>query len=98
MSFAMLGSDLKHWREARGWTQSDLMKELDVSSRQTVTSWESSIQLPRLVELAIVALDQVEACNRRTGHRRQFTPETIANRWFAPVKKHVADTGVEKTK
>jgi transcriptional regulator with XRE-family HTH domain len=95
MRFAMLGSELKRWREARGWQQSDLMKELEVSSRQTITNWESSEQLPRLVELAVIALDQVEACNRRAGFKKQFTPDRIANRWFAPIKKHVAETGVE---
>jgi transcriptional regulator with XRE-family HTH domain len=91
----MRGSDLKVWRESRDWTQSDLMKELEVGSRQTVTTWEASARIPRMVELAVIALDQVEACNRRSGYKRQFSPASIANSWFTPMKEHVAATGAE---
>jgi transcriptional regulator with XRE-family HTH domain len=91
----MRGVELKVWREKRGWTQSDLMQELAIGSRQTVTTWEASDRIPRTIELAIIALDQVEACNRRGGYKQQFTPATIANSWFGPIKAHVAATGVE---
>jgi transcriptional regulator with XRE-family HTH domain len=91
----MRGSELKVWREKRGWTQADLMQELEIGSRQTVTTWEASDRIPRTIELAVIALDQVEACNRRNGYKQLFSPTTIANSWFTPVKEHVAATGVE---
>jgi transcriptional regulator with XRE-family HTH domain len=74
---AMTGSDLKAWRKAIGWTQSHLMTELEVKSRQTVAAWEKTQRLPRLVELAIVALDQVEACRKSTESLEQFTSSSI---------------------
>jgi transcriptional regulator with XRE-family HTH domain len=72
------GADLKAWRESVGWTQGDLMVELEIRSRQTIGTWESAEKIPRLVELAIVALDQIEASRKRSGFEKQFTPETIA--------------------
>jgi transcriptional regulator with XRE-family HTH domain len=74
----MTGADLKRWRERIGWTQADLMVELEIGSRQTIGTWESAENIPRLVELAIVALDQIEATRKRSGFEKQFTPETIA--------------------
>ncbi|MDB5610935.1 MAG: hypothetical protein JWP25_7835 [Bradyrhizobium sp.] len=91
----MRGAELKVWREKRGWTQGDLMQELEIRSRQTVTTWEASERIPRTIVLAVIALDQVEACNRCGGYKQQFTPTTIANSWFGPIKAHVAATGVE---
>jgi transcriptional regulator with XRE-family HTH domain len=91
----MHGSDLKFWRTARGWKQVDLMRELGVSSRQTISTWESSESVPRLVELAIIALDQVEACNHQAGFKKQYAPGDIANFWFNPTKRHIIETGAE---
>lgn len=76
----MNGEDLQRWRKQNGWTQADLMQELEVTSRQTIRNWEKSEQIPRLVELAITAIDQIEACRRRSGYEKQFTAEQIANR------------------
>jgi transcriptional regulator with XRE-family HTH domain len=84
----MTGADLKSWREHLGWTQSDLMVELEVGSRQTISTWESGEHIPRLVELAIIALDQVEACRKRSGFNKKFTQETIANRHFVHGVKY----------
>jgi transcriptional regulator with XRE-family HTH domain len=83
----MRGIDLKNWREGRHWKQTDLMAELDIKSRQTVITWEASERVPRLVELAIIALDQVEGCSARTGYEKQFTREKIVNRWFDLSKR-----------
>lgn len=76
----MRGEDLKHWRKSNGWTQADLMEELTVTSRQTIISWEKAERIPRIVELAVTAVDQIEACRRIGGIEKQFTPEQIANR------------------
>jgi len=53
----MNGNDLKVWRTSKGWTQSDLMRELDIKSRQTIVKWEASDKIPRLLYLAILAID-----------------------------------------
>ena len=74
----MTGSQLKSWRQERGWKQSDLMEELEIGSRQTITTWETSNEVPRLVELAIVALDQIEACQRIGHYKKQFSPDEIS--------------------
>ncbi len=76
----MRGNELREWRQRLGWTQSDLMEELEISSRQTLSSWENAEEIPRLVELAIIALDQVEACRKRGGFESQWTPAIIAHR------------------
>jgi len=74
----MKGSDLKAWRKKNGWTQADLMAELEINSRQTLSSWEKSDQLPHIARLAIIALDQIEACRKRSDLKTQFRPEEIA--------------------
>ena len=76
----MSGDELRTWRQRRGWNQTDLMKELEVASRQTISTWELSARVPRIVELAIVALDQVEACRKISGFEKQWTPEIIGKR------------------
>ena len=53
----MKGSDLRAWRKLHGLTQEGLRLTLDIGSRQTIHNWEKSDQpVPRLVELAILAL------------------------------------------
>jgi hypothetical protein len=64
------------------------MTELEVGSRQTINSWESEEQIPRLIELAIIALDQVEAARKRSGFPKQFIGEDIANSHFARGMKY----------
>jgi transcriptional regulator with XRE-family HTH domain len=93
----MTGNDLRVWRTAIGWTQNDLMEELGVTSRQTVGAWEKSARLPRLVELAIIALDQVESCRDRAGVRKQFSPSSIANTHFSRLKSVLAVDGLNMT-
>jgi transcriptional regulator with XRE-family HTH domain len=82
----MTGEELRAWRKGRGWTQSDLMNELQVTARQTVVRWEKSGLIPRMVELSVIALDQVEGCNRRT-YIKQFSSAEIANRWFDGLRR-----------
>jgi transcriptional regulator with XRE-family HTH domain len=53
----MNGDDLKQWRERNNYTQERLKIELGVKSRQTVISWEQTDKLPRVLELALIALE-----------------------------------------
>jgi transcriptional regulator with XRE-family HTH domain len=85
----MTGAQLKAWRKGRGWTQSDLMNELQVTARQTVVRWEQADKIPRMVELSVIALDQVEGCNRRT-YPKQLSSVDIANRWFDGLRDAMA--------
>jgi transcriptional regulator with XRE-family HTH domain len=84
----MTGHELRSWRENIGWTQTDLMIELEIKSRQTMSTWERAEKIPRVVELAIIALDQIEASRRRSGFERRFTPESIAKRHVTQGTKY----------
>ena len=66
----MTGEELAAWRHAHGYSQAELMAELDVKSRQTMSSWEQpGREVPRLVELAVLALALDPSCRRRAGKR-----------------------------
>lgn len=84
----MTGTELRIWREGLGWNQTDLMHELEVRSRQTISAWEASDAIPRIVELAIIALDQVEACRKRSGFESQLTPECISVKQRASTTRY----------
>jgi DNA-binding XRE family transcriptional regulator len=54
----MLGIELPQWRQRNRFTQDTLRIALGVKSRQTIITWEKSTEpLPRLVELALLALE-----------------------------------------
>jgi DNA-binding XRE family transcriptional regulator len=54
----MRGIELPQWRKANGFTQDTLRIALGIRSRQTIITWEKSTEpLPRLVELALMALE-----------------------------------------
>lgn len=53
----MKGEELKFWRERHGKSQIELADDLDVS-RHSIIKWERSEKIPRILELAIAALDR----------------------------------------
>ena len=54
----MLGTELPDWRKRNSFTQDTLRIALGIRSRQTIITWEkSTAPLPRLVELALFALE-----------------------------------------
>jgi DNA-binding XRE family transcriptional regulator len=54
----MRGIELPEWRKRNGFTQDTLRIALGVKSRQTIITWEkATAPLPRLVELALLALE-----------------------------------------
>ncbi len=65
----MTGGELSAWRRRNDFTQSDLMAELDVGSRQTVSSWENASEVPRMVELAVTALELDPNLRQRAGKK-----------------------------
>jgi DNA-binding XRE family transcriptional regulator len=69
----MLGTELRTWRKRNRMTQDALRMELEVS-RQTIVAWEQSDKpLPRLTELALIALEQVPGCKVVDGYRQTAT-------------------------
>jgi DNA-binding XRE family transcriptional regulator len=81
----MLGTDLPHWRKRNRFTQDTLREALGVKSRQTIITWEKSVDpLPRTTELALLALEHLpEMC--RTIDGRRYTaaelPSVRGNVW-----------------
>ena len=56
----MLGTDLPEWRKRNRFTQNTLRMALGLGSRQTIITWEKSTdRLPRMVELALLALEHL---------------------------------------
>lgn len=69
----MIGKDIAEWRRRNGFTQEKLRLELDVT-RQTVSGWEnSSAPIPRVVELALAALEKMPEL--KVHHGRAATAE-----------------------
>ena len=65
----MRGPDLVEWRKQHGYSQEDLRHELQLGSRQTISNWENSQSVPRLVQLAITALEKVPGCRLIAGKK-----------------------------
>ncbi len=64
------GIDLKDWRKRHGYTQEALMRELEVNSRQTISTWEQSPdELRRIIQLALTALEEIPEVRRVVGKR-----------------------------
>src|SRR5262245_33601113 len=53
----MHGSELRRRREALGYTQIALAQEWGLKSRQTLAAWEKSPKVSRLVEHALLSLE-----------------------------------------
>lgn len=65
----MTGAEMKAWRKRNRFTQDTLCDELDVS-RQTIMVWEKAAKVPRSIELALIALEQVPGCRVVDGERQ----------------------------
>ena len=66
----MRGIDLKERRKRLGYNQEDLMRELGIKSRQTISTWENTSEsLPRILELALTALENIPQCRNLLGKR-----------------------------
>jgi transcriptional regulator with XRE-family HTH domain len=56
----MIGTELPEWRKRNHFTQDALRMALGLGSRQTIITWEKSTEkLPRMVELALLALERL---------------------------------------
>lgn len=68
----MNGADLKIWRQHNGYkSQSALQMELELGSRATVSAWENSTEeLPRILQLALIALEKNPEARNVHGSRK----------------------------
>jgi len=65
----MLGTDLPEWRKRNRFTQDALRMALGLGSRQTIITWEKSTdKLPRMVELALLALEHLPDQRKVDGY------------------------------
>jgi DNA-binding XRE family transcriptional regulator len=65
----MLGTDLPEWRKRNRFTQDTLRLALGLGSRQTIITWEkSNDKLPRMVELALLALERLPDLRNVDGY------------------------------
>jgi transcriptional regulator with XRE-family HTH domain len=64
----MTGAEFKEKREALGYSVEELKREIG-RSKATIYAWESSPTVPRLVELALIALETVPDCHRIAGEK-----------------------------
>lgn len=66
----MTGEELVEWRRRNGYTQEQLMKELEVRSRQTISSWEKpGRRVERTVQLALIALESDPTLRTSVGKK-----------------------------
>jgi transcriptional regulator with XRE-family HTH domain len=66
----MRGRELTEWRRRNGYDQKGLMNELEIGSRQTISSWENSKRpIPRTVVLALTALERLPDCRNIAGKK-----------------------------
>lgn len=72
----MKGKELKMWREGQGKSQKELADDLGVS-RHSVIKWEQESEIPRLVELAVSALDKDAPVRLVAG--RASSPEEVSH-------------------
>ncbi len=64
------GKDLRRRRKRLDYTQEGLRIELGLKARQTVINWESSeAELPRMIQLALMALENLPECRRVLGKK-----------------------------
>jgi transcriptional regulator with XRE-family HTH domain len=76
----MKGSDWAEWRKRLGYSTAAIMREVGVSSRQTINNWEKAEKVPRLAELALYALEYSPQCREVVG---KGVTKTEGRKYFA---------------
>jgi len=80
----MTGKDLAEWRRRNGYSQQQLMQELEVKSRQTISTWERpDRQLERAVELALILLERDLSLRRIAGKKATLKGAKEAREFLA---------------
>ncbi|MBM9593992.1 helix-turn-helix domain-containing protein [Roseitranquillus sediminis] len=79
----MIGKEVREWRERNGYRQADLLKELGIGSRGTLSALENSEkEIPRQMELALIALEEnpglrIYHGRKDTSHRKTRKSEQV---------------------
>ena len=64
------GKELRQRRKRLGYSQETFISELGIKSRQTLITWEKSgAELPRIVHLAVMALEELPECRHVHGKK-----------------------------
>lgn len=71
----MRGSEWAAWRNRLGYSQQKIMQELGINSRQTISTWENSEEVPRLAVLALHAIEHYPSCRNIFGERISLAEE-----------------------
>lgn len=79
----MKGREWAEWRSRLGYSQQKLMKELGINSRQTISTWENSEEVPRLAVLALHAIEHYPECRNIFCERITRTEE---KKYYAMLK------------
>ncbi len=84
----MNGAELRQRRKRLGYSQQTFCAELGVKSRQTLVTWEKSeAELPRLVYLAVKALEDLPECRRVSGKSAKASERKAFERMRAKTAK-----------
>jgi transcriptional regulator with XRE-family HTH domain len=93
----MRGSEMVALRKRLGYNQRELMIELDVKSRQTISAYENSLdKVPRLVELALVALESKPECRIRSGKKAEVTGGRVLSARQPPLAQVVSELHLDE--
>ena len=78
----MIGRDIREWRKHNRYqTQADLQVELGVKSRGTISAWENSDEpIPRILELALIALERAPDLRTAIGKRIPVKEQAVFNK------------------
>jgi transcriptional regulator with XRE-family HTH domain len=73
---SMDGNDLVKWRERNGYSQEELMREVGIKSRQTMSAMENNKTLvPRMLVLALIALEGIPESRAHFGKKAKAKDE-----------------------
>ena len=78
------GKELRKRRKRLGYTQETFIRELGIKSRQTLITWEKSeAELPRMVQLAVIALEKLPECQKVAGQKPTAHQRKAFNKMIA---------------
>lgn len=86
----MTGAEWAAKRRRLGYSQQTLMEELGIGSRQTISTWENSDEVPRLAILALHALEHCPEC-RFGCLEAGGSPLAEQKRYFNRMRKGTSD-------
>jgi transcriptional regulator with XRE-family HTH domain len=81
----MTGREWAAWRGRLGYSQQTIMRELDIRSRQTISNWENSEEVPRLAVLALHALEHHPDCQTTSTTFTKGASRKVERAYYASM-------------